>query len=236
MILRMLHSVQQECGLGCPSEPFNTNSSESINAVLKRKVNYKKSELPDFIDRIKEVIDEPQREGEQAIIGREKYKLRPQYSTLEVQEAKWFAMTVQQRQKHILAFHCAEVTSMVDQLHDSFISSVKSKTTCGMSLSISCEDFVKEVNIPLKCLEGIWVYSNTDGAIVPAPGQKLEARMVLSYSGKILHMVSYNKTGNFTCDTNCPNRKGLEICLHSVAVAEVNSQLQEFSPKNCRKP
>ena len=36
---------------------------------------------------------------------------------------------------------------------------------------------------------------NTDGAIVPAPGQKPEARMVLSYSGKVPHMVSYNKTG-----------------------------------------
>ena len=66
----MLRSVRQECGLGCPPEPFITNSSESVNAVLKRKVNYKKSELPDFIDRIKETIDEQQREVERAIIGR----------------------------------------------------------------------------------------------------------------------------------------------------------------------
>jgi len=28
-------SVRQECGLGCPPEPFTTNSSESINVVLK---------------------------------------------------------------------------------------------------------------------------------------------------------------------------------------------------------
>ena len=175
----MLCPIRQECGLGYPPEPFTANSSESINAVLKRKVNYKKSELPDFIDRIKEVIDEQQEEVECTIIGRGKYKLRPQYSTLEVKEAKWFAMTVQQRQKHILAFNRAEVVSMVDHLHNSSISSVKSKTTCGMSLSVSCEDFVKDVNIPLKCLEGIWEKAtqllNTDGAIVPAPGQKPEA-------------------------------------------------------------
>lgn len=78
--------------MGCPLDPFTTNSSESINAVLKRKVHYKKSELPDFIDRIKEVVDEQQREVERAIFGRGKYKIRPQYSTLEVQEAKWFAL------------------------------------------------------------------------------------------------------------------------------------------------
>ena len=33
----MLHSNQQECGLGCRPEPFTTNSSESIDAVLKQK-------------------------------------------------------------------------------------------------------------------------------------------------------------------------------------------------------
>ena len=66
----MLHSIRQECDLGCPPEPFTTNCSESIKAVLKRKVNYKKSELPDFIDIIKQVIDEQQREVERAIIGR----------------------------------------------------------------------------------------------------------------------------------------------------------------------
>lgn len=111
---------------------------------------------------------------------------------------------------------------MVSHLHDSSIS-VKSKIMSGMSLSVSCEDFVKDVNIPLKCLEGIWEKAihllNTDGAIVPAPSQKPEVRMVLNYSGKVPHMVSYNKTGDFTCDTNCPNWKGLGICSHSVAVA-----------------
>jgi len=61
--------------------------------------------------------------------------------------------------------------------------------------------------------------------------------MVLSYSGKIPHMVSYNKTGDFTCDINYSNWKGLGICSHSVAVTEVNDQLQEFlSSKKCQKP
>ena len=37
----MLRSIREECGLGCPPDIFTTNTSESINAVLKRKVNYK---------------------------------------------------------------------------------------------------------------------------------------------------------------------------------------------------
>ena len=73
------------------------------------------------------------------------------------------------------------------------------KTTCSMSLSVSCEDFSKDVIVPLKCLEGIWEKAvqllNTDGAIVPAPGQKLESRIVLSYSGKILTWLVTSKLG-----------------------------------------
>lgn len=59
----MLRSVREECGLGCQPQIFTTNASESINAVLKNKVNYKRNELPDFIGKLKEVIAEQQRGG-----------------------------------------------------------------------------------------------------------------------------------------------------------------------------
>ena len=38
----------------CTPSPFTTNASESLNAVLKRKVNYKRNELPDFVNHLKE--------------------------------------------------------------------------------------------------------------------------------------------------------------------------------------
>ena len=60
--------------------PFTTNASESINAMLKRKVNYKRSELPTFVDKVKELIKE-QQEVERAVIGRGKYKLKYQYQS-----------------------------------------------------------------------------------------------------------------------------------------------------------
>ena len=75
---------------------------------------------------------------------------------MEVQEAKWFAITVQQWLKHILAFNHAEVVSTVDHLHDLSTSSLENKSTCSTSLSVSCEDFSKDVIVLLKCLEGIW--------------------------------------------------------------------------------
>ena len=72
----MLRCVREECGLGCPPDILTTNASESVNAVLKRKV--------DFIDKLKELVQEQQREVERAVIGRGKYHFREQYRFLEI--------------------------------------------------------------------------------------------------------------------------------------------------------
>ena len=64
-----------------------------------------------------------------------------------------------------------------------------------MPLSVSVETASELVNVPLNCLEGVWAKAiNTSNTIVPLPGQDPEACMVLSYSGKLPHiMVTPNK-------------------------------------------
>ena len=52
----MLRPVREDAGLGVPPSAFTTNASESINAVLKRKVDFKRSELSVFIDFLKQII------------------------------------------------------------------------------------------------------------------------------------------------------------------------------------
>ena len=71
----MSKSLRTECGLGIPPDIFTTNVSESVNTVLKHKLDYKENELPVFISKVREVIQEQQREVERAVIGREKYQL-----------------------------------------------------------------------------------------------------------------------------------------------------------------
>ena len=77
----MLQPVREDAGLGCP---FTTNACESINAVLKRKVNYKKYELPAFVHHLKSLIDKQERELERAVIGRGKYALEGNFSTYKI--------------------------------------------------------------------------------------------------------------------------------------------------------
>ena len=72
----MLRCIREECGLGIPPSIFTTNASESMNALLKYKVDYKKHQLPSFIDKVKEFMDEQNREVERAIVNRGKWQLR----------------------------------------------------------------------------------------------------------------------------------------------------------------
>ena len=44
----MKKDIRESVGLGSPPSAFTTNASESINAAIKRKVNYKESGWPEF--------------------------------------------------------------------------------------------------------------------------------------------------------------------------------------------
>ena len=70
----MLKTVRVEAGLGSPPQPFTTNASETTNSVIKAHVLYKHSKLMEFVNHLKDVIDEQEREVERAVIRRGKLK------------------------------------------------------------------------------------------------------------------------------------------------------------------
>ena len=65
----MLKQIRQQAGLGAPPSSFTTNTCESINAILKRKVDFKKNALPTFVHHLKQFVEEQQREVERAIVA-----------------------------------------------------------------------------------------------------------------------------------------------------------------------
>ena len=87
------------------------------------------------------------------------------------------------------------------------------KTNLGASpsgsISVDTNSVAKVLNLPLTRIEGIWLKAaelpQKENAIVPAPGQSPKDRMVLSYSGKVPHMITLTKVGGFSCDSSCPN-------------------------------
>ncbi len=125
----MLKAVRELAHLGSPPAEFSTNACESINAVIKTKVSYKKSDLPHFLDQMKELIDEQEREVERAVLRRGKYELRSEYQHLAVVESRWFRMTEQQRKQHLQRISLANVVCpTADTTH---VASERSSTIKG---------------------------------------------------------------------------------------------------------
>jgi hypothetical protein len=170
---------------------------------------------------------------------------------LEVPESKWFVMNAQQRRKYLSKVHSTEVVDATShdclQPRDLAVSSsapeecnVPKQAPFNLSvLSVDLERAAQHVNIPFKCLEGLWDKAikliNSNNSIVSAPGHDPEARMVLSYSGKVSHLVTPKKGGDFSCDSSCPSWKAMGICSHSVAVAEINKKMPQFLSVRKRK-
>lgn len=108
----MIKNVREEAGLGVPPEPFSTNASETVNSIIKAHVLYKSSQLMEFVAKLKEVIDEQEREIERAVIGRGKYEFKEEYSHLKVSEVKWFKMSKEEREAHLKKVSQARLSSM----------------------------------------------------------------------------------------------------------------------------
>lgn len=58
----MLKPVREEAGLGSPPDAFSTNASETVNSIIKSHVSYKPSQLIELTEKLKDAIDEQERE------------------------------------------------------------------------------------------------------------------------------------------------------------------------------
>ena len=103
----MLKDLRVSAGLGDPPSIFTTNSSESINAVVKRKVNFKETEWPQFNQELKQIVNEMHEESIRALSGRGQYRLSKPYLHLQVDPSKWAKMTSEQRREHVKRFESA---------------------------------------------------------------------------------------------------------------------------------
>lgn len=84
-----LRPLREDIGLRSPLTPYYTNDSESINAAIKEKVNYRKSEWPQFNAKMKELVNSLVQEAKKAIIGFGEFRIRDEYKHLVVPVEKW---------------------------------------------------------------------------------------------------------------------------------------------------
>ena len=164
----MLRPIREQAGLGNPPQPFTTNANETVNSVLKFHVNYKSSQLLEFVGKLKDVVDEQEQEIERAVIGRGKYRFKMQYM---VPESKCFKMTESQRRAHLdkvttsviersatssTLFSCSPETTAPPLTYSDSNACQTSSSTTPQQLSVDMTSVAGEVTIPQPCLQGIW--------------------------------------------------------------------------------
>lgn len=103
----MILPIREKAGLGSPPDAFYTNASESINNVIKVKVNYQKNELPLLVQKLQELVAEQQREAEKAVVGCGKYELCE--DKLKVPQSRWYGMSQEQRGQRLKYFNTTKI-------------------------------------------------------------------------------------------------------------------------------
>ena len=251
----MLHLVRMRAGN--PPIAFTTNASESINALLKNQVEFKRSDVPVFLDQLQSAIDEQQKEVERAIIDAGKYKFRDQFKHLIKSEEEWFfRMSLIQKQNHIKRIGNLAVcpqknvkgkckvtsheqgvrrrlfTGKVPPASQEVVRGSNSHSTSrsALPLSVTVESFFNQVVAQEDVLKAVWKKAEE---LINDKDAIVKAPggtdfLVKSYSNPRPHLVKVKKGGQYCCDSDCPNWKSLGLCSHSVATAEKDGNLQCF--------
>ena len=73
----MRRDLCESAGLGSPPAKFTTNASESLNAAIKRKVNFKESDWPEFVSHMKQCVQSQREEVIRSLSGCGQYRLCP---------------------------------------------------------------------------------------------------------------------------------------------------------------
>ena len=107
----MRKDLREAAGLGSPPAIFTTNSSEAINSVLKKQVNYKKTQWPEFVQQMKVLIDTQRNEIIRSLSGRGRYRLSARFRCLGVSIEEWNKMRSDQRKKILQKFESAQLTA-----------------------------------------------------------------------------------------------------------------------------
>ena len=226
----MLRGTRISVGLGLPPTIFTTNSSESLNAALKRKVDHKETEWPQFNDTVKQYISGQRDEVLRAISGRGEYKISQEYDSLLVSPQEWTKMTPDQRKCAVKKFDSAKLKH-IEVAETGASTSGSAVSARKKSLGISVEKCGIST-LPLSVLEAMWNkaenYLQSDVAVATAPGGDPKAKMVVSCSGSTPHFVQVKPHGQYLCDKQCLQWSSSQICSHTLVAAEVNGELHLF--------
>lgn len=232
----MLSSVRSLAGLGNPPEYYTTNANESLNHLLKRKVDFKRSEWPQFNEILFTAVKEQQEEFAKAVFSQGQYEIRSEYKHLQVSHLKWIQMNSDQRQSKIEKAQRVKLRSEMQSMCDSGPSS---SFQISRHMSIDVEN-AQISHVSREKVQSMWEKAeellNGDGLVLPAAGATKTSRQVASLSAfksgrsEAPHNVtSHQRKIGTEVKCDCPvYRSSPYICQHALATAEDLGILTEY--------
>ena len=222
----MLKDVRERNGL---MTSFTTNNSESLNAAIKRKAEYKASELPDFLRLMKELYDNQDEVVRSAFSGDGDYELKDNLKEFDLGD-RYYALTTQKRILHEQRFYAKTADAITEPkavLKKVYIQGDNIQQIPGLPASHSFNLTTKASKI---IENGLIIPSFTTGCY-----------HVTGSAGEHPHFVKRVAEGDFRCDPDdprlgCISFKKNKICSHVVAASKVHGEFAALVAKHtCRK-
>lgn len=231
----MIASVRCLAGLGNPPKYYTTNSNESLNNLLKSKVDFKRSEWPKFNEILFAAVSEQQEEFAKAVFSQGEYEFRNEYKYLQVTHLDWIQMSREQRE------------SKIEKARKAKLSCAQSESTPTISpliqtnrhLSVNVED-ARISHVSRQKVHSMWEKAeqllNGCGLVLPAAGATKTSRQVASLtafkSGTCdtpYNVTSHQRKVGTEIKCDCPvYRSTPHICQHAIAAAEDIGILAEY--------
>lgn len=190
--------------LGIDGEKYTQNNSESVNAIIKRYVNFQKQDVLLFVNDLEECVKEQQNEANKAILGLGRWSLAADYSNMSVNAENWFgSMSRGEKVEAVSSFHSASRSSDVSTSSVSSLPEQSSIGECGRKLSVP----YTFINTALSTgeLQSLWSKASrllSETKVLKAPSSDGNTWWVCSDSSPLPHIVTKSKThtGRYMCD------------------------------------
>ena len=97
-------------------EKYTQNNSESLNALVKRYVNFQKQDILQFVNDLEECVLEQQNEVSKAAIGLGRWSLTSCYSHISQNANNWFSsMSQTEKENTLSSLRAASVSESRDE-------------------------------------------------------------------------------------------------------------------------
>ena len=204
-------------------EKYTQNNSESLNALLKRYVNFQKQDILQFVNDLEECVQEQQNEISKAVLGLGRWTLSPSYSHVKQNAAEWFGSMSQVDKKNALlsldattSMHAATVPCSLSEERRSDSDDI----VCALSVPhTSLTEILSDAHV-----KAMWKKATkllNENKVIKAPDSNPKTRWIASDTTMSPHVVTTSKSNpkRYVCDKECVGWKAHNICAHCIACA-----------------